>query len=159
MKMIIVILGWIAVLALFFLAVLSVVNYNVSPSKLKLSSGVLASDPTIAMDEYNQERVMMSLQLEGEEVPVRVPGKLLNQADPKILDLKKGDRVQFYEKQSTFLGLGDQIRRLAFGLGDESQFFYSQEEAIAFYKKPGKLLFSAIFVIMAGAILYFLLKP
>jgi hypothetical protein len=140
------------------MAILFTSNYKISKEKLKMTTGILASDPKVFKDEFNQDNVMMSLQLEGEEVSVRVPGKLLNQADPRILELKKGDRIRFFEKKNVYFSPGDKVRRLAFGLGDETQFFYSEEKAIAFYKSPKKLVFAGFFVIMAAIVLYFLLK-
>ena len=157
LKMLLIIIGWIAVVTMFALAFVFYRMYNISPADLKYSEGVIANDPKFSEDEYGV-KTSMRFYLEGEEMPVSVGGILLRSADKQIFDLKKGDQVRFYEKKNGARDVVDGNRRFAMGLGNQEKYFYTQEDALNFYQSADKIFYMILFMIMGGIIAFFLLK-
>ena len=157
LKMFFTIIAWILVVSMFAVAFSFYRMYNISPADLKYSEGVIAEDPKFSEDEYGGI-TSMRFYLEGEEMPVSVPGILLRNADKQIFDLKKGDQVRFYEKTAAAKNFLDRKVRSAAGLGNQEEYFYTQEDALDFYQSADKLFYMIFCLALGGVIAYFLLK-
>jgi len=158
MKVILIIAGWILTAGAFFIAYLFYNQYRIKPADLSSSMGILAEDPQIIKDEFNAANASMRLYLKDEEIPVAIPGLILQKADQRIYSLKKGDKIRFFEKKKPKRLALEKTRRIAMGLGDQYGDFYTKEEAVAHFRKPDKLIIATLFVIGGAMLIYFLIR-
>ncbi len=134
LKKMLVVLGFIFCFTMLVMAFFTYQQSSITESDLKFSEGIISTVPEISRDEYDFRNTAMRFYLENQEIPVSIPGKLLNNADQEIVNLKIGDKVSFYEKNHNVLGTMDKTRRIAFGLSSDKIAFYTQQDALEFFQ-------------------------
>lgn len=153
------ILGWLFVLVSLGMAYVFFSQREVKAADLIEKTGVLAEDPLLVKDEY-QENVGIRLTMEGEKVAFSVPGKLLQTADSAILALKGGDTVRYFVKQPKAFTLVDrflsQRLRVVFGLSSADRQLYTVETGIQHFTQPMNSVWAALFLILGLALAVFL---
>ncbi len=162
MKTILLIIATLITLACFGLAYLMVSDRNLRREDLELRRGVLVADPSFSRDEYDQYNTSMRLKLEGEKAPLGVPGKLLEVADERILQLKAGDQVQFHAKKKSAYTPADRLlvstRRLAYSLQSEEVVYYTTEDSLALFKGKKRWVYAIAFLAIGVLGIYFLFR-
>lgn len=151
------IIGWIFVVASFFLAYMSYRLHKVQDNDLVMTTGTITSTPTFSEDDYHH-KTGMRFHINNESTPIVIPGHLLKKANQAILTLKIGDEVTLYERQEyTKVGLEKQTRS-AYGLWKDDVTFYTKEDALEI-AHSGKYIWIALgFIIMGLVIAFFLIR-
>lgn len=131
---------------------------EISNADLIQHQGEIAKKPKVFRDDYDTYNTSMHLYLEGEKYPIVVPGKLLRKADQRILDLKEGDKLSFYEKREEKASVLEKTRRTAFGLSSGEVIFYSKEDSLSFSQHPRMKIWAGFFLILGLSILYWIIR-
>jgi hypothetical protein len=129
-------------------------NLKVDPEELTERQGRLDRPPLPVKDEYESRIVGLRIYLKGEEQALRIPGKLLNLADPRIFDLEQGTRISFLEKREK---KGNRVR-LIFGLEDSQGIILEKSQALDYYRKKFPLVLVLGIILLNMAIGVFLTK-
>ena len=127
-------------------------QYNTRPSDLVGIESHLAKPPLIFKDEYGAEVVMMRLFVENRNVPLSIPGKVLNQANKRIFDLKVGTKLTFQirKKEPPFTLAGQKTS--LFSLKDDKGSLLELEAALSAYKGPIVPILVGYIVMIAATI-------
>ena len=162
MKRIMTIFGWILVAGLLGMAYLFASQYFVSESDFTSAYGILAEDVEITVDESGRIHTSLRLKLIKDPKTYSLAGKLLALAKPEIYQLKKGDAVQLKIKKEDSQDVVEQsmdhlVRIWGIGFADQPDFL-SLKQSMDYAKHPRSMIWAVLFFLMAGGLVYYLLR-
>ncbi|MEO0895639.1 MAG: hypothetical protein AAFY71_04545 [Bacteroidota bacterium] len=157
MKTFLTIFGWLAVVTFFGIAWMVYSVTRITRDELALKKVVLAEKPKAEWDEYGDEITSVKFKAVDETFPYSISGNLFRASQQGILDLEKGDEIEFHTYQKSDNFFLKPYERILFSLKDKQQTYIKVDQGLEHFTSTSMILISLFFLIAGLTIAYFLI--